>query len=485
MQISQNLKLKQSQSLVMTPQLQQAIKLLQLTNLELTDLVEKELEENPFLEDQSSEEEKTVSDEEEITKNIDDSFNNGDSISDEPYNHDYENRWDNDTNVGNSKNHSEEYNDPGTIIERTQSDMISLKTILLNQAQLEFSDSEEKEMAEILIDYVDPSGLITEDILEISSFSGFPLERLENVLCRMQTFEPSGVFARNLKECLIIQLKNIDSYNKTNQTIIENLELLGNGNLKGLQKITGLTEENLRTEIKLIRSLNPKPGTIYDEGGHNIAHPDVIVTKNRDEWNVELNNSTLPKVCVNDSYVKEIEKLECKDSDKKYINESLNSARWLIKAIEQRNITTLKISSEIINQQKDFFEKGKKFLKPMILKDVAKKINMHESTVSRVTSEKLMMTPIGLFEMKIFFSASINSMNSGESHSAESVRESLRKIISDEPCESPLSDEMLVSRLKGEGINLARRTVAKYRELLNIPASSVRRKIMKIQNINI
>ena len=485
MQISQNLKLKQSQSLVMTPQLQQAIKLLQLTNLELTDLVEKELEENPFLENQSSEEEKTVSDEEDITKNIDDSFNNGDSISDEPYNHDYENRWDNDTNVGNSKNHSEDYNDPGTIIERTQSDKISLKTILLNQAQLEFSDSEEKEMAEILIDYVDPSGLITEDILEISSFSGFPLERIENVLCRMQTFEPSGVFARNLKECLIIQLKNIDSYNKTNQTIIENLELLGNGNLKGLQKITGLTEENLRTEIKLIRSLNPKPGTIYDEGGHNIAHPDVIVTKNRDEWNVELNNSTLPKVCVNDSYVKEIEKLECKDSDKKYINESLNSARWLIKAIEQRNITTLKISSEIINQQKDFFEKGKKFLKPMILKDVAKKINMHESTVSRVTSEKLMMTPIGIFEMKIFFSASINSINSGESHSAESVRESLRKIISDEPCESPLSDEMLVSRLKGEGINLARRTVAKYRELLNIPASSVRRKIMKIQNINI
>ena len=485
MQISQNLKLKQSQSLVMTPQLQQAIKLLQLTNLELTDLVEKELEENPFLENQSSEEEKTVSDDEDITKNIDDSFNNGDSISDEPYNHDYENRWDNDTNVGNSKNHSEDYNDPGTIIERTQSDKISLKTILFNQAQLEFNDSEEKEMAEILIDYIDPSGLFKEDIMEISSFSGFPLERIENVLRRMQTFEPSGVFARNLKECLIIQLKNIDSHNKTNQIIVDNLELLGNGNLKGLQKITGLSDENLKTEIKLIRSLNPKPGTIYDEGGHNIAQPDVIVTKDKDEWNVELNNSTLPKVCVNDSYVKEIEKLECKDSDKKYINESLNSARWLIKAIEQRNITTLKISSEIISQQKDFFEKGKKFLKPMILKDVAKKINMHESTVSRVTSEKLMMTPIGIFEMKIFFSASINSINSGESHSAESVRESLRKIISDEPCESPLSDEMLVSRLKGEGINLARRTVAKYRELLNIPASSVRRKIMKIQNINI
>lgn len=485
MQISQNLKLKQSQSLVMTPQLQQAIKLLQLTNLELTDLVEKELEENPFLENQNSEEEKIISEDEEMTSNIDDSFENGESISDEPYNHDYENRWDNDTSTMTSKNHSEDYNDPGTIIEKTQSDRISLKTILLNQAQLEFNNSEEKEIAEILIDYIDPSGLITENLTEISTFSGFPLETIKQVLFRMQTFEPSGVFARNLKECLTIQLKNIDSYNETKKLIVENLELLGNGNLKGLQKITGLNDENLKTEITLIRSLNPKPGTIYDDFSNNIAHPDVIVTKNKDDWNVELNNSTLPKICVNDSYVKEIEKLECKDSDKKYINESLNSARWLIKAIEQRNVTTLKISSEIINQQKEFFEKGKKFLKPMILKDVAKKINMHESTVSRVTSEKLMLTPIGLFEMKIFFSASINSVNTGETHSAESVRESLRKIISDEPFDSPLSDEMLVSRLKGEGINLARRTVAKYRELLNIPASSVRRKIMKIQNINI
>ena len=246
-----------------------------------------------------------------------------------------------------------------------------------------------------------------------------------------------------------------------------------------------MSDENLKKNIQLIRSLNPKPGTLYDENNNNIAHPDVIVSKEKDNWTVELNNSTLPKVSVNEGYVKEIEKLECKDSDKKFISESLNSARWLIKAIEQRNITTLKISSEIINQQKEFFEKGKKYLKPMILKDVAKKINMHESTVSRVTSEKLMITPLGMFEMKVFFSASINSINDGESHSAESVRESLKKLISDEPLESPLSDEMLVSRLKGEGINLARRTVAKYRELLNIPASSVRRKIMKIQNINV
>ena len=485
MQISQNLKLKQSQSLVMTPQLQQAIKLLQLTNLELTDLVEKEIEENPFLENETSNENEIKTDEDNVTKNIDESFKDGEAISDEPYNHDYENRWDSDTLVTNTKNYSNDLNDPGAIIERTQSDKISLKNILSEQAHLEFQNEEEKEIAEILIDYIDPSGLILEGLDEISKFSGYPIDVIKKILFRMQKFEPSGVFARNIKECLKLQLKNSESLNKTNELLINNLELLGNGNLKQLQKITGLSDENLKREIRLIRSLNPKPGTLYEDHNYNIAHPDVIVSKNKDQWNVELNNSTLPKVCVNEDYVKEIESLKSNNSDKKYISESLNSARWLIKAIEQRNLTTLKISSEIISQQRDFFEKGKKFLKPMILKDVAKKINMHESTVSRVTSEKLMMTPLGMFEMKIFFSASINSVNNGESHSAESVRESLKKIISGEPLENPLSDEMLVSKLKVEGINLARRTVAKYRELLNIPASSVRRKIMKIQNINI
>ena len=483
MQISQNLKLKQSQSLVMTPQLQQAIKLLQLTNLELTDLVEKEIEENPFLENNENSENQSEDRDEEKTENLDDSFENGESLSDEPYNHDYENRWDSD--VATSNNSTQDYNDPGTIIERTQSDRISLKSVLTNQALIEFNQEDEKQIAEILIDYIEPSGWLIEDLNNISKFSGYELELIENILIRMQSFEPNGVFARNIKECLKIQLENLDNLDETKRLIIDNLELLGNGNLKGLQKITNLSDENLKKNIQLIRSLNPKPGTLYDENNNNIAHPDVIVSKEKDNWTVELNNSTLPKVSVNEGYVKEIERLECKDNDKKFISDSLNSARWLIKAIEQRNITTLKISSEIINQQKEFFEKGKKYLKPMILKDVAKKINMHESTVSRVTSEKLMMTPLGMFEMKVFFSASINSINNGESHSAESVRESLKKIISDEPLESPLSDEMLVSRLKGEGINLARRTVAKYRELLNIPASSVRRKIMKIQNVNI
>jgi len=485
MQISQNLKLKQSQSLVMTPQLQQAIKLLQLNNLELSNLINKELEENPFLENQNSEE--AVDVQEEKTNEIDESFSSGESQSDEPKNEDYENRWDVETSSMNySRNTNNESLDPGSIVEQTYAEKVTLKSILTNQAHLEFSDEKDRRISEILIDYIEPSGWFLQSLDEIESFSGFESDAIESVLKRMQKFEPSGVFARNLKECLSIQLQNTDPFSEKNITVVENLELLGEGNLKELQKITGMRDDELKESIKKIRLLNPKPGLKYSDENLDLLSPDVIVMKNNnDEWSVELNNSTLPKITVNNEYIREIESLKCNETDKKFISENINSAKWLIKAIEQRNITTLKISSEIINQQKEFFEKGKKFLKPMILKDVAKKIDMHESTVSRVTSNKLILTPRGIFEMKIFFSASINSMNDGESHSAASVRESLKKLITNEPLNSPFSDEALVSKLQLEGINLARRTVAKYRELLNIPSSSIRRRMMKIQNLNL
>ena len=486
MQISQNLKLKQSQSLVMTPQLQQAIKLLQLNNLELTNLVNKELEENPFLENDNVEQDDHSSSDLEETCDLSDSFQNGESIEDEPKNEDYENRWDTDVSYDTIKRgNTGDISDAGSVIEQTLSNKVSLKSVLKNQADLEFSSLKDKRISEILIDYVDENGWITENLSNISEFSGFDISEIENILLVMQTFEPNGVFARNLKECLKIQLKNNEILDKNTEIIVDNIEMLGSGNIKALQKLTSLKEEEIKEHIKIIRSLNPKPGKKYSEDNKNIFHPDVIVSKNNSDWSVELNESTLPKITINEDYVKEIENLNCGESDKKFINESLNSAKWLLKAIQQRNLTTLKISSEIVNQQKLFFEKGKKYLKPMVLKDVAQKINMHESTVSRVTSDKLMLTPRGIFEMKLFFSASISSTKEGETHSAESVRESLKKLISSEPLNSPLSDEMLVEKLQAEGIDLARRTVAKYRELLNIPASSVRRKIMKIQNINL
>lgn len=487
MQISQNLKLKQSQSLVMTPQLQQAIKLLQLNNLELTNLVNKELEENPFLENENIELDNDENLHEDKTTAIDDSFESGESISDEPKIEDYENRWDIDTSgdYAIKRNSSIESSDAGSVIEQTLQNKVSLKSILQSQAELEFEDQTDKLISSILIDYIDENGWITENLENISDFSGYSIEQIESLLLKMQSFDPNGVFARNFKECLKIQLNNDGLLQTENEIIIDNIELLGSGNIRSLQKLTNLKEQDLKEQLKLIKSLDPKPGKKYSDENQNIFHPDVIVTKNNENWSVELNESTLPKITVNEGYVKEIEALQCGESDKRFINESLTSARWLLKAIQQRNITTLKISSEIVNQQKQFFEKGKKYLRPMVLKDVAKKIGMHESTVSRVTSDKLMLTPRGVLEMKLFFSASINSTRQGETHSAESVRESLRKLISNEPFNNPLSDEMLVEKLQAEGIELARRTVAKYRELLNIPASSVRRKIMKIQNINL
>ena len=237
MQISQNLKLKQSQSLVMTPQLQQAIKLLQLNNLELTNLVNKELEENPFLENENVELDNLENQDTEKTNELDESFENGESIKDEPCNEDFENRWDNDATFDfNGRHSSTDSVDAGSVIEQTLSNKVSLKSILNNQADLEFIDVEDKKIAEILIDYVDENGWITENLGHIEEFSGFKLNQIEKVLEKMQSFEPNGVFARNLKECLKIQLKNENNLDSKKEILIENIDLLGSGNIRGLQK---------------------------------------------------------------------------------------------------------------------------------------------------------------------------------------------------------------------------------------------------------
>ncbi len=485
MQISQNLKLKQSQSLVMTPQLQQAIKLLQLTNLELCDLVSKELEENPFLEDSNHEkvgEIDTRKDNE--TVNLNEQFSNKQQNVSEIKSETYDNCWDRDTNVSNKKENYETI-DAGSVAEQTVSEEITLKSILKEQAQLEFDNEKEKFTANVLIDYIEPSGWMVKDIQEISEIVGCSINEVEFVINRMKKFEPSGVFAKNLKECLEIQLLEKNLLNEKIKILLDNFDLLASGELKVLCKVCNFSMEEMIKNLSEIKKLNPKPGSLYPSRENNIFHPDVIVKCNNGTWEVELNEGTLPKIVLNESYANQLSSLETNSNDKKFITESIGSAKWLIKAIEQRNLTTLKISSEIVKQQKDFFEKGLSHLKPMILKDVAKKIGMHESTVSRVTSSKLMLTPRGILDMKHFFSASINSTEKGNTYSAASVRETLKLLISNEPLNQPFSDEVIVSKLQREGINLARRTVAKYRELLSIPSSAERRKLMKIQNINI
>ena len=484
MQITQNLKLKQSQSLVMTPQLQQAIKLLQLTNLELCDLVNKELEENPFLEDSKFEENKDEVDHENETHNLEDKFVSKDAMDSEIKSEAYDNCWDKELNC-NNKSQNYETIDAGSVAEQTVSEEITLKSVLTDQANLEFDKDEEKFISRVLIDYVDSSGWMTKDLKEISEIIGCEENKVQTIVDRMKDFEPSGVFAQNLQECLTIQLKAKELFNEKIKMLLENFDLLAAGEIKTICKQGNCSREEIAKNLAVIRQMNPKPGNIYATPENNIFHPDVIVKRKNNTWEVELNQSTLPKIVVNENYANQLNNLNCNQGDKKFITESIGSAKWLVKAIEQRNITTLKISSEIVQQQKEFFEKGLSYLKPMILKDVAKKIGMHESTVSRVTSAKLMLTPRGIFDMKHFFSASINSTEKGESYSAASVRETLKNLISSEPLNQPFSDEVIVSKLQKEGINLARRTVAKYRELMCIPSSAERRKIMKIQNIGI
>ena len=484
MQISQNLKLKQSQSLVMTPQLQQAIKLLQLTNLELCELVNKEIEENPFLEDSKFQDEKIFESESQSeVDNLEKEFENFNNVNAELKSEKYENTWDKEPSLTNKKQNFETI-DPGSVAEQTLSEKVTLKSILRQQAGIEFTSQEDLFISSILIDYVEPSGWLIHDYDELKEIIGCSEQKIVKILEKMKTFEPSGVFARNLQECLKIQLLAENKLTESVSKLVDNLELLTNGNIKSLSKICNLSTNEIIQKVSLIKQLNPKPGSLYSNDEMNIFHPDVVVKNNSGKWEVELNNSTLPKIEINENYISELSKLNCNENDKKFISESIGSARWLMKAIEQRNITTLRISAELVNQQKPFFEKGVSYLKPMILKDVAKKIGMHESTVSRVTSSKLILTPRGIFDMKHFFSASINGTNRGEAHSAASVREALKTLISNEPLNQPFSDEMIVTKLQKEGINLARRTVAKYREILSIPSSAERRKMMKIQSIN-
>ena len=483
-----NMKAKQRLSvnnkLAMTQQIQLAIKLLQLNSIDLQKEIDEKILENPFLENEIENNENQEIKDETNTENLVDAFESGESISDTPKSDDYENTWDKETNLSTSSNNYETI-DPGSIAEQTVSEKETLKSFLLKQASIEFKLPNEKIIAEIMIDYIDSTGWLTKDLTELREIIGCEEKDLKIILERMQNFEPTGVFARNLTECLKIQLKYKNELTESMSLLIENFDMLARGEIKGICKLCKISEKELSDNVKLVKKLNPKPGTEFADPDEQIYHPDVIVKNNNKNWEVELNNGTLPKIVVNESYIKQLEKLGGGENDKKYINESINSARWLLKAIEQRNLTTLKISSEIVQQQKAFFEKGLSHLKPMILKDVAKKIGMHESTVSRVTTGKLMLTPRGVFEMKHFFSATINSMVKGESHSAASVRETLKTLITNEPLNQPLSDELLVTKLQAEGINLARRTVAKYRELLNIPASSERRKMMKIQSIHI
>jgi len=332
-------------------------------------------------------------------------------------------------------------------------------------------------IGQYLIDMVDEAGYLTGDLDTVAEKLGAQRSDVELVLAVLQTFEPLGVCARNLTECLTIQLKELNRFDPAMQALVGHLDLLAKRDLGALRRLCGVNDEDLADMIAEIRNLNPKPGLAFGSTVVQPIVPDVYVRAAPDgTWQVELNSDTLPKVLINQRYYAQVSKSTHNDKEKAYIADCLQTATWLVRALDQRAKTILKVSSEIVRQQDGFFTKGVQHLRPLNLKTVADAIGMHESTVSRVTANKYMATSRGIFELKYFFTSSIAAADGGEAHSAEAVRHRIRQLIDDENAEDVLSDDTIVEKLRGAGIDIARRTVAKYREAMRIPSSVQRRR---------
>lgn len=508
MAINQRLDLKQGQTLTMTPQLQQAIKLLQMSNLELAEFVEAELEKNPLLErDDSMSSEKPGDDapsssdggdngdapqqahddtghdapeqqreERELDTDFDNVFTGG-SMAEQPGGYD---AFATSSFAGTGKGGDGKFDDPDFAFENNMAKEATLRDYLEEQINLDFGDNKDRAIALLMLDYLDESGYFRTDVAQLAERLGTQATRVEDILARLQALDPPGLFARNLSECLALQLREQDRLDPAMKTLVENLDLLAAHDVKKLKSLCGVDDADLKEMIAEIKALNPKPALEFEHFVAQTVIPDVLMRplpkSKGGGWAVELNNDTLPRVLLNKRYYAEISNSAKQKTDKEYIAEQLNTANWLIKAMDQRAETILKTASEIILQQEAFFNYGVEFLKPLVLKDIATAIGMHESTVSRVTTNKYIGTPRGVFELKYFFSSGVSSADGAAEFSSEAIKARLKTLIDAEDPKSILSDDDLVDGLKKEGIDIARRTVAKYREAMKIPSSVQRRR---------
>jgi RNA polymerase sigma-54 factor len=492
MALSAKLELRQSQQLVMTPQLQQAIKLLQLSNIELSAFVDTELERNPLLErDEEGADDlpRATNDEETPAANgsadgLDLSLQTGKATIE--LDADYENVFPETPPAdlgpdlaGNSwaslrqHNHS---SDGESNLEATVAGDRSLKDHLNEQLQLALLKPAERLIGAYLIDQVDEAGYLTECISEAADKLGASEALIEAVLAKLQMFDPCGVFARDLKECLSLQLKEAGRFDPIIARFLDHLGLLAAHNLPALRRAVGVDMDDLVDMIAEIKRLNPKPGLKFGSVEVQPVVPDVIVRPAADgSWIIELNSDTLPRVLVNRSYYTRVSRTARNEKEKDFLLDCLQNANWLVKSLDQRARTILKVAEEIVRQQDSFLMHGVQHLRPLNLKTVADAIKMHESTVSRVTSNKYLATSRGIFELKYFFTSSIAAAGDGAAHSSEAVRHRIKVLIEAENPVAVLSDDKIVEILQSDGIDIARRTVAKYREGMRI-ASSVRRR---------
>ncbi|MBX3593471.1 RNA polymerase factor sigma-54 [Sphingomonas sp.] len=493
MSLAPRLDLRQSQSLVMTPQLQQAIKLLALSNLEIESFIAEEIEKNPLLETGGGDDERAdpvdapepAADREgpaEAGELLDSGAATGEASLDvdltaETFHHDSaaDSVGGLDGGLGMAGTGSGSGVEDGPDFDSFAAADANLADHLLAQAG-SVLDGGDLFIARHLIDQIDEAGYLTASLLDIASRLGVPLAQVEAVLAVIQTFDPTGVGARDLAECLALQAREADRYDPCMAALIANLDLLARGELGRLKRICGVDDEDMADMVRELRGYDPKPGCRY--GGEPVAAvtPDIFVAPRGAGWAIELNSATLPRVLVNRAYYAEVSAGPQDKSSKAWLSDMLASANWLVKALDQRQRTIVKVASEIVKQQEAFFRQGVAHLRPLTLRQIADAIEMHESTVSRVTSNKYLSCPRGLFELKYFFTSAIASADGGDAVSAEAVKSALRALIQAEDPKKILSDDTLVELLNAKGFDIARRTVAKYRESMGIGSSVQRRR---------
>ena len=497
MALSARLEIRQGQGLVITPQLQQAIKLLQLSNLELEAYVEGELERNPLLARDEGEAEPApeVADGagEARAEAALDEVGAGSAQSDLDAAHDDVSPGERATGDGNEAGEAGgaidwskagkggSFEGDGDGLDGLAAHEESLAEYLTDQAALLGFKPAEAAVAAVLIDGVDEGGYLRLDLAETAARLGCEIGLVEGVLTRLQGLEPTGVFARDVAECLRLQLIERDRCDPAMSALLDNLDLLTRRDMAGLKRVCGVDDEDLRDMLAELRALTPRPGAAFGGEPSQPVSPDVFVREGPGGlWLVELNSDTLPRLLVDQRYHAKVSGGARSDQEKTFVADCLATANWLVRSLDQRAKTILKVASEIVRQQDGFLAYGVEHLRPLNLKTVAEAIGMHESTVSRVTSNKYIATPRGLFELKFFFTSSIASSSGGEAHSAESVRHRIKQLIDAEAQGADVhSDDQIVEILKAGGVDIARRTVAKYREAMRTPSSVERRRAMK------
>ena len=500
--MKQSLQLRIGQSLTMTPQLQQAIRLLQLSSLELQAEIQEVLESNPMLEaedenqstdtaenpetqnSQSQEAETTAPEttEQADANNLD--INENQEIPDDlPVDSAWDDIYDMTTATASSSSGSGDDDKAREFLENQSGDNDSLIEHLLWQLQVTNLSDADRAIATSIIDAIDDDGYLLESIEDIhigilKDFEEIEMDEVEAVLHLVQHFDPVGVAARNLQECLLLQLQQFTETPvliHARDIITEHLDLLGNHDYAKLKRYTRMSEDELSAAISFIQTLNPKPGAGITQTSTQYVVPDVFVRKEKGRWLVELNPDTAPKLRVNPLYASFINRNN-RSEDNAYMKNNLQEAKWFLKSLLSRNETLMRVATAIVEHQRTFLDYGEEGMKPLVLREIAEELELHESTISRVTTQKYMHTPNGLFEFKYFFSSHVGTADGGEC-SATAIRAMIKKLIDKEDSRKPMSDNKLASLLVDQGINVARRTVAKYREAMMIPPSNERKRL--------